>query len=571
MAEAVTDYLKVALKPDGNILKILADISLAPDKFLSALQESQDSDPSYWPKFQHPEVPNLIQTLSENGDLSEPEAQRFFKLFFGEDFEFCPESIGEYPTFYAKRQSRVEEAITDALVSQCNLSRATYDLLESEIFSFCVSRIAPRDKDEFRKHMKKVFAKINKGLPDEEDPVGEFELDIFGRLDFLLQQGPRMAILAQFKGWNDATSEYSPLEEFENFPTKGQTIAKAYFGPVKKHKVGKEWIVSKTINLKILERNKQSKTKFNDDPPNEIAAHRMLCEHHQECPEPSHSRPCPYIIPLKGVTKDDSDSKLFYYMEYGTDYFSFISSTYEGKLKEWKTWLRVQPNGRQLPKTKKSPWEEERCRDFVKLAEGLHFMHKLGIAHRDFKLENIVKGLDGDVKIIDFGVAHRFGSWERKKMLCQDRVGTATYMSPECTFSKSEYRKNDVQLRSYGKWDAAANDVWTLGIALFMMMFACPPYDACSNNDTRFVYLTAAKYHPKKKKNKIPRNANLRSLVKAYQRHLMVTDDCLDFLEKFFLPEPERITMDQIWQHKWLKDFVGKRNAGKKLSSSTPL
>eukprot|EP00494_Astrolonche_serrata_P004554 UN04567 len=61
-------------------------------------------------------------------------------------------------------------------------------------------------------------------------------------------------------------------------------------------------------------------------------------------------------------------------------------------------------------------------------------MHQMGVAHRDFKLENIVLDpLDGHVKIIDFGVAHRFGLWE-KKFLCTDRVGTATYMSPECSY-----------------------------------------------------------------------------------------------------------------------------------------
>merc|ERR1719192_2441869 len=199
------------------------------------------------------------------------------------------------------------------------------------------------------------------------------------------------------------------------------------------------------------------------------------------------------------------------------------------------------------------------------LVKGLQFMHKLGVAHRDFKLENIVLGLDGKVKIIDFGVAYRFGFWERKTFACNDRVGTATYMSPEC-FVASDKKKSDLYMTNYTEWNAVANDVWTLGIALFMMMFACPPYDLCSNSDTRFMFLTAGKYVPKNKKGKVQRNASLRALVKAYQRHLMVTDDCLDFLEKFFLPEPERITMDQIWEHKWLKDVVGKRNAEHRLS-----
>jgi len=191
-------------------------------------------------------------------------------------------------------------------------------------------------------------------------------------------------------------------------------------------------------------------------------------------------------------------------------------------------------------------------------------MHRLGVTHRDFKLENIVMGLDGDVKIIDFGVSHRFGLWEQtgEQAFCaKDRVGTATYMSPECSWAtKSRKNLEGIHLDNWDYWDTRANDIWTLGVALFMMLFACPPYDACSNSDNRFVYLTEGSYIPPHKRATKPRNASLRSLVKAYRRLDMVTDDCLAFLEQFFKPESERITWKKIREHKWLIDEWGRED-----------
>jgi len=448
------------------------------------------------------------------------------------------------------------------------MSRRQYDALEAEIRNFCKSHLAPRNKDVFMKTMGSFFEKMNSNLQGDEEEMDEFDLEIYGQVDFLLQQGPHSAILACANGWNDSAQEYFPLDDYQKFPSNGQTIAKAFWGPVQKHKWQNEYIVSKTISLKKLERNRKAKQKFNDYPPNEIATHRYLCEHFQDCPGKDHTKPCPYIIPLKGVTKEENGQRLYYYMEFGRDYFSHVSNGYEKYSREWKKWLRKQPNARQIKQKQKSPWEKQRCKDFMRLAKGLQYMHDLGVAHRDFKLENIVLGLDGKVKIIDFGVAHRFGFWERESFSCTDRVGTATYMSPECYVA--ENRKSDVHLANYKSWNACANDVWTLGIALFMMMFACPPYDLCSNTDTRFMFLTSGRYVPKHKKAKIPRNASLRALVKAYQRHQMVTDDALNFLEQFFLPEQDRITLDQIWQHPWVQDILREMEQEKSDSTKPP-
>lgn len=93
--------------------------------------------------------------------------------------------------------------------------------------------------------------------------------------------------------------------------------------------------------------------------------------------------------------------------------------------------------------------EEINC-CFKQILSGVHYLHTMGLAHRDLKLDNCVVDLRGIVKIIDFGSAVVF-SYPFSKTLIESQgiVGSDPYLAPEvCVFNKYDPRPVDV-------WSAA--------------------------------------------------------------------------------------------------------------------
>ncbi|GEQ69745.1 hypothetical protein JCM33374_g3419 [Metschnikowia sp. JCM 33374] len=88
------------------------------------------------------------------------------------------------------------------------------------------------------------------------------------------------------------------------------------------------------------------------------------------------------------------------------------------------------------------------------ILEGVGYLHSLGLAHRDLKLDNCVLTTDGILKIIDFGSAVIFkypydqhGS-KQDIHYCHGIVGSDPYLAPEVLTSSNSYNPQPVDLWS---------------------------------------------------------------------------------------------------------------------------
>jgi serine/threonine-protein kinase len=94
------------------------------------------------------------------------------------------------------------------------------------------------------------------------------------------------------------------------------------------------------------------------------------------------------------------------------------------------------------------------------ICEGLLEAHKQGVVHRDLKSNNIMIDNEGNVRIMDFGIAH---SLETKGITGAGvMIGTPEYMSPEQVEGK------EVDQRS---------DIYSLGVILYEMVTGRVPFE----------------------------------------------------------------------------------------------
>jgi serine/threonine protein kinase len=95
------------------------------------------------------------------------------------------------------------------------------------------------------------------------------------------------------------------------------------------------------------------------------------------------------------------------------------------------------------------------------ICAALEFSHRHGIIHRDIKPGNVMITQNGQVKVMDFGIARALASGATTMTQTSAVIGTAQYLSPE---------------QARGEAVDARSDVYAAGCVLFELLVGHPPF-----------------------------------------------------------------------------------------------
>lgn len=124
---------------------------------------------------------------------------------------------------------------------------------------------------------------------------------------------------------------------------------------------------------------------------------------------------------------------------------------------------------------KNNPLIQTKIFYFKQMLEGLLYMHNLGIAHMDLKLENImIDTFNNKIKIIDFGHSKVFHDYFHMNtfILNKNIYGSLAYIAPE-QFLKIKYNPEKV-------------DVWACGIILYIIIYNGFPWYKATISDKHY-------------------------------------------------------------------------------------
>ena len=262
----------------------------------------------------------------------------------------------------------------------------------------------------------------------------------------------------------------SNRKEFGNYII-GKTLGEGTFGKVK---LGTHKITGENVAIKILEKDKISDIADTERVLREIHILKLIRH--------------PNVVQLYEII--ETPKKLFLiteFMEKG-ELFDYIV-----KQKRIK--------------------EQEACKLFHQLLDGIEHIHKIGIVHRDLKPENLLLDYKRNLRIVDFGLSNTYKKTDLLKTPC----GSPCYAAPEMLKGES--------------YEPLKVDIWSSGVILFAMLCGYLPFE--DNENTADLYA--------------------KILKGEYKVHKTVSESACDLLRKILTVDPiHRYTIEEIRKHPWM-------------------
>lgn len=170
---------------------------------------------------------------------------------------------------------------------------------------------------------------------------------------------------------------------------------------------------------------------------------------------------------------------------------------------------------------------------FQQLLLAVDYCHRLGVANRDIKLENVLVSGHPDrpfVKLCDLGFAKHVGMHSAPDSL----VGTPQYVAPEIVAPCDEVTP----------YDGRVADIWSCGVMLYVMLVGGYPFERPGD-----ALLRPANRHAEM----------IKRILRAdyHVPNIGLSPECVDLLKRMLTVDPaRRITVPEIQTHGWYQAYL---------------
>lgn len=164
------------------------------------------------------------------------------------------------------------------------------------------------------------------------------------------------------------------------------------------------------------------------------------------------------------------------------------------------------------------------------ILDGIAYVHRMGISHRDLKPDNILIMQDDPilVKITDFGLAKISDNATFMKTFC----GTLAYVAPEVITGKYDLQQSQDSPVNYSN----LVDIWSLGCLVYVLLTSHLPFNGRTQTQM-FQKIKSGEFHE--------------SPLNSYK----VSEEGRDFLKCCLQVDPRlRLTAEEALKHPWLSE-----------------